>query len=249
MGIIFLKIFITFLAFCTMFAFPAQATQKYTACAKEKKFQTPIKIDLVIPDPHFDLTRSRKEINEGQEASHQAWLEKNQMETVWQASKMETLGQAAGGWAMLAEIRTTGVPYDRYGTSYCPYFKSVRLNMMYRTIISIPKNFGQGGCMFNHILEHEMKHHITNVEVVTETVARLEKDLPIILSEIESSGSYVSRPQTAARFEMMQEGLKEAVQIYMSQTMRNEMAKRNALIDTPEEYARGGVAMKECGGK
>ena len=238
-----------FLFLLLTFAQPVQAAQKYTACAKEKKFQTPIKIDLAIPDPHFDLSKSRKELNEGQEASHQAWLKQNQMETVWKASRMETLGQAAGGWGMITEIRATGVPYDRYGTSYCPYFQSVQLNMMYRTIISIPKNFKQGGCTFNHILEHEMRHHATNVAIVNQTVARLKKDLPVIIAEIESSGSYVSKLQAPARFQMMQNGLKEAVEIYMSHSMRNEMAKQNALIDTPEEYARGSVVIKECEGK
>ena len=228
---------------------PAFAAPKYSACAKAKTFKTPIIIDLQTPDPVYNLTLSYEELNSGKNPILEKWVRDNKMEQVWQAKQMDLLGRAEGASASMTEVRALAAPFDKYGTSWCPYIQSVRVNVIYRTIISIPNTFKQGGCMFNHILEHEQRHHITNATVAHEIVARLEKDLPLIILEIENSMSYAAKSQVDARFTLLQHSLSDAVQSYMTHSMKLEMEKRNLLIDTPEEYKRAGVAMKECKGK
>ena len=225
---------------------PASAAQTYSACAKIKNFVTPSKINLETPPPFIEQKRNRVQLNSNQGSVHEAWLKQNNMQTVWKAQEMETLGQAAGGWGMMSLIRATAKPYDTYGTAYCPYFGPVELNMIYRTIISIPNDFKPGTCAYNLILQHELRHHETNVAVAREIVARLEKDLPTIITEVENSGSYVTRSQVDPRFKYMQESLEGAAHVYLNDSMQKEMQRRNMLIDTPDEYKRADAAMKKC---
>jgi hypothetical protein len=219
---------------------------KYRACAGAKDFRTALKIDLAVPGPYFDFSQSRKQLNSDRQEAHEEWLKKNGMQTVWSADRMETLGLASGGWGLVSQFRAVAKPYDTYGTAYCPYFSAIELNMMYRTIISIPKDFKKGGCVFNTIMEHEMRHHETNVAVAREVVARLERDLPTIVAEIETSGSYVSRNQVDARFKFLRDSLEGAVNIYIQENMRTEMRRRNEKIDSPEEYERSSREVDRC---
>ncbi len=225
---------------------PASAAQTYTACAKVKNFVTPSKINLETPPPLIEQKQNRTQLNANQGAAHQAWIKQNNMQAVWSAQEIETLGQAAGGWGMMSMIRFTAKPYDAYGSAYCPYFGPVELNMIYRTIISIPNEFKPGSCEYSHILKHELRHHETNVTVAREVVARLEKDLPTIITEVEKSGSYVTRNQVDPRFKYMQASLEGAAQIYLSESMQKEMNRRNQLIDSPAEYQRTDGEIRKC---
>lgn len=220
---------------------------KYRACAGVKDFKTALKLDLAIPGPYFDFSQSRKQLNSDRKEAHEEWLKKNGMQTVWSADRMETMGLASGGWGLVSQYRAVAKPYDSYGTAYCPYFSVIELNMMYRTIISIPKDFKKGGCVFNIIMEHEMRHHETNMAVAREVVARLEKDLPTIIAEIETSGSYVPRNRVDARFQFLQDSLEGAIDIYLQENMKAEMRRRNEKIDSPEEYERSSREVDRCG--
>lgn len=229
-----------------MYSAPAFAAQKYTACAKVKTFTPQITVNLSLPDPSYNFSLNRKELNAGKFNAHQAWLQANGMESVWKADEMETLGQAAGGWQSVISANVVAVPYDRFGTSYCPYIKTLDVGMIYLSSITIPKEFKQGGCAFTAIMAHEWKHHVANATVAHEITERLKRDLPQIITEIETSGSYVSKSEAKARFAFMQEALKDVVKVYMLENMREEMRKRNALIDTPEEYERTGKIVQAC---
>ena len=91
-----------------------------------------------------------------------------------------------------------------------------------------------------------MRHHATNAAVAQEVVARLKRDLPTIIAEIETSGSYVSRNLVDARFQYLRASLEDAINVYVQQSMTAEMRRRNDLIDSPEEYKRSSRAMDEC---
>lgn len=227
----------------------ALAAPKYAACAREKNFRTEIVVNLDIPEPLFNFNVSRQGLNEGKQKSHEEWLKSNDMQTVWKASEMSTLGEAAANWGTMYSMRLTAKPYDSYGTSYCPYFQKVEMNMAYLTTITIPKEFKKGGCMFNEVLAHEWRHHTTNVAVMKEITEKLKKDLPVIIAEIETNTSYVTRSGADTRFQQMQQFLEDAVDVYMKESLSREMDKRNALIDTPAEYRRAGEVMIKCQGK
>ncbi len=231
--------------FCLPFNL-AQAAQQYSACAKLKGFQTASVVNLTIPDPTFNLKQTRDGLNRNKQKSHEEWLKFNKMESIWRADEMETLGEAAGGWGLSSRLRMTAQPYDSFGSTYCPYFQSIGLDMMYRTIISIPSEFEPGSCAYNVIREHEMRHHTTNAAIVRKMVDRLKKDLPLIVADIEGSSSYIPRQQANIRWLSMQTDLTAAIKIYLEESMKAEMLRQNREVDSAAEYQRASAAINAC---
>ncbi len=234
-----------FLALLT--APPAHA--KALGCAALKDFATRISVNVELPNVVYDFSKSRREINRNQHAQHEEWLKKNNMQAIWRASEMETLGYAAGGWGLSSGFRASAKAYDQFATYVCPYVMEVDLDMMYRTIINIPKDFPRNGCTFNLILEHERRHHATNAAIVKTYTGRLKDDLKVIVREIESSQPYVPRQNLQAAYAAMEQALKDALDIYLTQAIAIEMKKRNGVIDSPKEYMQTGALIDKCGGK
>ena len=217
------------------------------ACKDLKSSKTKIVVELETPPPVFDLTRSRREINRNQELAHKEWLKKNNMESVWKSANMETAGVASGGVAHAADFKMSARYKDSYGLHACIYFDSVHVAMMYRTIISIPEEFEKGGCAYNDIYAHEMRHHDTNEAIVREAVTRFEKDLPKLIYMMENQNMPVDSGHIKIAINSMQNQLKDAFKIYLGEEIEREMRRRNALIDSPEEYARGSEVLAACG--
>lgn len=94
MGILRLLMAISF--FCLL-SLPAASLA--AGCADYKPAPTVINIELELPDPVYDLSRTIKEINKGQNSDD--WLEKNGMQKIWKSSDMMMLGYAEGGMAMM----------------------------------------------------------------------------------------------------------------------------------------------------
>lgn len=213
-------------------------------CADYKPAPTVINIELELPDPVYDLSRTIKEINKGQ--SSDDWLRKNGMQKIWKSSDMMMLGYAEGGMAMMTSGKFKATNYDRYGVYYCPYVTHLDLAMMFRTRIVIPKEFKKGGCRFNAVHAHEYRHYKANRDVAEEFVRRLHKDLPIIIREIETRQPYVEGKDMNQTVEAMKTALRDAIESYIMMSMMEEGERRNGMIDTPEEYAAAGPIMKAC---
>lgn len=159
---------------------------------------------------------------------------------------MTKLGYADGGAALVSGLGMMARYYDRYGVYYCIYISKLELAMMFRTRIVIPKEFKNGGCRFNMIHEHEYRHYQANRDVTEEFVKRLYKDLPVIIADIENRQPYVQKSEVPQAFKRLQENIKLAIESYIIESMREEMKRRNSLIDTPEEYASTGPKLRAC---
>lgn len=118
--------------------------------------------------------------------------------------------------------------------------------MMFRTRIVIPNNFKKGGCRFNTILEHELRHYNTNRTVAEEFVKKLYRDMPTIISEIENMQPYVIGAKVPETVETLKARIQDAIEVYLFEGMTRELSKRNGLIDTPEEYASSGPKLQAC---
>ena len=214
-------------------------------CKDLKPGGVKIDVQLELPKPMYDLKKDLKEIN-ADRSGIDDWLTRNGMQKVWRSKEMSTLGYAEGGTAMVSGVEMMAQNYDPYGVYYCPYVTKVHLAMMFRTRIVIPKNFKNGGCRFNLIHEHELRHYQVNRDVAKKFVDRLNNDLTVIVSEIENRQPYVQRGEVPKAFERMKAEIRSAIEIYVIESMRDEMARQNGMIDTPEEYASGSVKIRAC---
>lgn len=215
------------------------------SCKDKKPKPVEINIELELPNPVYDLSQSLRQINEDR-SGLDAWITRNGMQKVWSSKEMAKLGYADGGAALMSHVQMLGHHYDRYGIYYCTYVTKFDVAMMFRTRIIIPNNFKKGGCRFNHIHAHELRHYQTNRDTALAFVKRLNHDLAVIVSEIENRQPYVQRSEVPKAFERMKAEIAAAIEVYIVDAMGAALTRENDKIDTPEEYASSGPKLKAC---
>jgi hypothetical protein len=125
--------------------------------------------------------------------------------------------------------------------SYCVRVERVEVTMGYRDVqILIANEFTADACAFNHVLEHENKHVRVNADLLNEFTVRAKARLTEILRQ-----SGVARVPTEAFAEQLIRDRLHAELESLASAMLDENRRRQALVDTPEEYARNDTA---CGG-
>jgi len=235
----------TIIAIAFVLAFAGQGHA--ASCLDTKKQPTHIRINLLLPDPVYDLSQSVAEINRGARERHQAWLEKNGMKSIWSASDMRTLGQAAGGWAGKFGYTIQPAKYDVYATYYCNHFRALEIEIIYRTIIMIPKEIPQDNCAFSAIRTHELRHHEANVAAMRKYTRQLETDINSILAYLEQPVlPYQGKEKMPERLQQMKQGVESAVDVYYLDFVQREMEKLNHAIDSPAEYESQTLMIGEC---
>lgn len=216
-----------------------------SVCAQKKPFVSDILIEMETPDPHYDFSRDLAYLNNDGGKSAEEWLKKNNMQGVWSSKHMQTAGLASGGWGVYYEYTIDPEPLDQYWAYACLYVKELKIRMMFRTIIMIPKEYPKGSCAFNLIHTHELKHFNVNKMVAQKTAERLRQDMPQILADLEKE--HVGSDNIHPHSDRMKESIRGIVDVYFQQVMGEEMEKLNHFVDTPEEYGSFGVEMRKCG--
>ena len=235
-------ILITLLSF--LFVNPVWAADPPSPCLQKKPYKSDVVINLEVPEPHYDLTKTKAYLNNDGGRAKEEWLKKNNMQSVWSSKHMTTMGLAEGAWAANYRWTIDPEPLDQYWAYACLYVKRLEINMMFRTMIIIPKDYPQSGCDFEVIHEHELKHYKVNRMVALKTAKRLEDDMPKILATLESP--HAGSDSINARAADIKKSLQELVDVYFKQVMREEMAALNGKIDSPEEYSSHDKQVRAC---
>lgn len=230
-----------------IFAGSPQAEAKNT-CASIKPFQTKININLIVPQPDYIRNLSLVSLQKKGEETRQEWLAANGLKELWKADGTDDLpGMATGGWAAAWDMPMRSEPVDSYGVYYCLYFEEIALELFYRTMIAVPKNYKQGGCTYNTINVHEIKHHMVNKQAIELYVDRLRADVMKMIEDMEAQ--YIPENELKTRLDEAKNSIKAAVDIYLTEYMTAEMARLNGLLDSPEEQAAYREELEGCLGK
>ena len=218
--------------------------QKPVYCKDKRDFVPVIDVVLLTPPPVFNFTKSIADLNNGETAEKMKkdWADTREKQ-VW-IENAYTDGRARGGSGFQTRAQFVGKGYGGMAALYCPFFKQVVIEIYYSSTLFIASNYKKGSCRYNHVVEHELSHHNTNLKIITEYAMRLENDLPKMLAQIENYG-YVSHDKIDYRFELMRESISDAVDIYATEA-HNKMNIENAKIDSLENYKAGS---EKCRGK
>ncbi|MBX2834166.1 MAG: hypothetical protein KTR28_04245 [Micavibrio sp.] len=223
------------------------AAQAYAGAREEcqaiKHSITPaIELDFQIAKPYILYDRSVKQIHA--ETNHDSYLSAKGMEALWSTREHTTLGYAQGGMASSFSYQFLAKAHDRYGINYCPFFKDLRISIIYRTLIRIPKELKGGGCIHDVVFNHEMRHHKANEESFQRYMDQLKNDLPEMIRYFERKP--VSRGMVQKQFELMGAAIEDAVKLYIKDYAQREAMKINKEIDSPESYALDGANINAC---
>ena len=221
----------------------AQDDQK-TLCNDIKPYDTRIDIHYEAAPPVYDFSKTAKELTQDTTKITEEWIKQNGMEVLWTANDMKTAGLASGGWGIVTRYKMRGKPVDQLGAYACAYFDEIYMELFYRTIIYIPKDYPQNSCKFKVVNKHELSHHETNMAMVDKYVGKLADDVRKMIPYME--GEYVGSHNLKGRYEDMKTGLTDAIKVYLYEAMSEETKERNALIDTPDEYKNTSKLFKFC---
>ncbi len=235
-------ILIAWLSF--LFVNPVWASSPLSPCLQKKPYKSDVVINLEVPEPHYDLSQTKAYLNNGRDRAKEEWLRKNNMQSVWSSKHMTTMGLAEGAWAANYNWTIDPEPLDQYWAYACLYVKRLEINMIYRTMILIPKEYPRNGCDFEVIHEHELKHYKVNRMVALKTAKKLEDDMPKILATLESP--HAGSDSINARATDIKKSLQELVDVYFRQVMREEMSALNDKVDSPEEYSSHDKNVRAC---
>lgn len=213
-------------------------------CLQKKPFQSRVVINLEVPEPYYDLTQTKAYLNNDGGRSKREWLAKNNMTGIWSAEHMTTMGIAQGGWAVNYSWQLDPEPLDQYWAYACLYVRDMEINMIYRTMIMIPKEYPREGCDFEVIHNHELRHYKVNRMVALKTAKKLEDDMPLILRTLE--GHHIGSDRINDRVQEIKTSIRELVDVYFKQVMAAEMRRLNGQIDTPEEYSSHKKEVAAC---
>lgn len=130
---------------------------------------------------------------------------------------------------------------DKYG---CAWVNGVDIVLKRKIEIDVAKSLKKGSCAYRYILEHEL-NHVKVEETLTDYY------LPIMQEEV---SAYVGKVGMINR--ITRERAKEIFDIIMSDLdrlshavlgdMNHEKNRLNAMLDTPEEYARISKLVMNC---
>lgn len=142
----------------------------------------------------------------------------------------------------LVRFRTQLAERPLYDGSFCIRVTGLRVEMGYRdVVIHVASEFQQDPCSFAHVLTHERKHASVNADLLREFVGKAQDRLS---SFLRLTGTFrVSSKVEAER--LIHEKLQNELDL-LSQALFSENQRRQALVDSPEEYAKNRTA---CGGR
>lgn len=229
-------------------AMPLLLDAKTGPCDKFKNYGKPDVVFEVVETPiEYNFSTSRKALTRMSQDSTKDWIAKHKGHA-WLSSangkhpELHTNGVTRGGYNVRIQMEFMAKPYDQYGVYYCPLVKKAHVTISYSSEIYIANDFKKGSCEFDEIMKHEMKHHDTNTVVVKTIAERMNADSAEIIGYMTSN--YVPREQVERYFETMQDGLRDAINVY-GEEMSGRMEEFNAHIDTPEEYRAVSMACKK----
>ncbi len=122
------------------------------------------------------------------------------------------------------------------GAAACLGLQSLDMTLVYDPIIYISSDRPRGSCEYNAALEHEYKHHNTDLLVLRQAV-------PLLRAAAQRSISSLRLPlqtqtsQLAQAREQLQQQITDQLNLEMDR-IEKQRNQRQALIDTPAEYQR-----------
>lgn len=122
--------------------------------------------------------------------------------------------------------------------NFCSIVQHVDARIGYRdSVVYVAREFPQGSCAFNHVLEHEAKHIAVNRQLLEEFSRIAQSRLTQFMQQYGAT-----RVASAAHAEQQLQRNINVILQEISTEMLAENQRRQQIIDSPQEYARNDTA-------
>jgi len=122
------------------------------------------------------------------------------------------------------------------GENNCFWFNNVKIVLRLNPTIYLAREIPENTCLYREVLQHEYKHFNTDVQLAQDYRATLKSELTSFVTRMGVLGPYPMQMQASAQGELGRR-LEQAISA-VNERMKAERMRRQALIDTREEYER-----------
>jgi hypothetical protein len=204
------------------FAFSVERAEAAFRCAAQPA--TNIRVILTTNPIKYDNSQSERQ------------LKGHHIDTVnpyGTQAETEVGGLMSGGVQLKSNIQ---LAWETDRISSCYWYKTIDVVMNIDPTVYIAREHRPGSCRYNAVLEHEMKHVLTDRIVAKQWRPRIQAYLQQQTARLGVIGPYPANQQAAVRTKMtafMQKALEIA-----SAPMHEDRKLRQQAIDTRDEYER-----------
>lgn len=118
----------------------------------------------------------------------------------------------------------------------CSWYESVVLHMKLNPTIFVAREIPANSCLYREVLNHEYRHYQTDFNITREYQVILQNELQRFVTQAGVIGPYSKAQQESIKNDMAGR-LEKTIQA-VNDRMKAERIKRQALIDTRDEYER-----------
>lgn len=131
-----------------------------------------------------------------------------------------------------------GIAWQRLesGEDNCYWFNSINLHMQLSPTIFIASEIHPNSCLYQEVLKHEYSHYKVDLEIARDYQQVFLQEIERFMRQTGVIGPFPGAMQLQAKQELVKR--LEAVVQSVNERMKADRIKRQALIDTKEEYER-----------
>ena len=123
-----------------------------------------------------------------------------------------------------------------FGDQNCFWFDHITVALKLSPTIYVAHEIPEQSCLYNEVLMHEQRHFNTDAQIARDLQYTLKSEIDAMLARTGVLGPFSSQMQDSTRNEMMQR-LSQVIN-GVNDRMKAERTRRQALIDTMQEYER-----------
>ena len=131
-----------------------------------------------------------------------------------------------------------GIAWQRLtsGDDNCYWFNNINLQMQLNPTIFIANEIQPNSCLYQEVLKHEYRHYYVDLEVARDYQLVFQEGIERFMRQTGMIGPFPATMQDQAKAELVKQ--LEIVIHSINERMKSDRIKRQALIDTREEYER-----------
>ena len=130
----------------------------------------------------------------------------------------------------------TTLQYLNNGKDNCEWFNNIDLTLKLNPTIFIASEIPENTCLYREVLKHEYTHYKTDLQIAQDYRLVFQKEIENFMRQTGMVGPFPATMQAQVTQELAKR--LDAVVHIVSERMNADRIRRQALIDTREEYER-----------
>lgn len=208
-------------------ALPALAQDEAAVACEIPVDQKPsLRVDLEISQPVMDYTKSRADLKR---------FEINSISPYGNGENVHVNGLTRGAVGFETKTGLHWVRYEKMDQN-CFWYAHVGITIKLKPTVYLASEIPKDSCMYREVLNHEFQHVATDDRLAHDYQVILQDEIERFIQQTPAIGPYTTAQKQQAQ-DWLTKRLDYTVQAIFAR-LNTDRLKRQALIDTKQEYDR-----------